>query len=254
MRQFWIRFGRGAAGLLLLCVIWELVARFDLVSALFFPRMTEILAEAWRMYASGDILPHLAYTLVNFTAGFLLALLVGLPLGLFLGWKPKALQYVDPIVSICLATPVIVLVPLVLVIFGIFWQSKVAITTWAVFFPVLISMIAGVQTTDSNLVKVARSFRASDMKIIRDIVLPGALPTLVGGIRLGLARGLIGVLAAEFFGSPRGLGYLAFNYSTTFQPSKMFVAILTMAVIGVMLTVGMQMVQRHYDAWRTDNL
>jgi len=248
-----VRLRRGAIGMAAAAVLWEIVARAGLLNALFFPSLVNVAAEGWAMYASGEILPHLGYTFANFTAGFVLGTAAGIPLGLLLGWHRRALDYVDPLISVALATPVIVLVPLVLVVFGIFWPSKVAITTWAVFFPVLISMIAGVQATDANLVKVARSFQATDFKIIRDVVLPGAVPNLVSGVRLGLARGLIGVLAAEFFGAPRGLGFLAFNYGTTFQPARMFVAIFTMAAVGVALTALMQVVQNRCDAWRVEH-
>jgi len=155
---------------------------------------------------------------------------------------------------VALATPVIVLVPLVIVIFGIFWESKVAISVWATFFPVLVATIAGVQGVDAGLVKVARSFQAGNLKIIRDVVIPGSVPALVSGLRLGMTKGLIGALAAEFFGSQRGLGFLAFTYGQAFQPAQMFVAVLTMAVIGVALTELIKTVQRRFDVWRPERM
>lgn len=243
----------GLIGLALFAVLWEIVARAGLLNSMFFAPISNIAVAAWDMYSSGFILIHLGYTLANFMAGFVIGTIAGIPLGLLLGWYRGVLKYVDPIISVALATPVIVLVPLVIVMFGIFWESKVAITVWAVFFPVLVSMIAGVQGADAGLIKVARSFQANDLKIIRDVVLPGAVPSLVGGLRLALARGLIAALAAEFFGSQRGLGFLAFSYSTTFQPARMFVAILTMAAAGVLLTEMIKVVQRRFDSWRPEH-
>lgn len=244
------RGARGVVGLTVLAVMWEIAGRMS--SGLFFAPFSEVVVAAARMYTSGFIFPHLLYTLGNFTLGLVLGIAAAVPLGLVLGWKRRWLEYADPIISIMLATPVIVLVPLVIAVFGIFWESKVAITFWSVFAPVLVSMIAGVQSVDNNLVRVARSFRASDYKIIRSVVLPGSVPTLVSGLRLGMARGLIGVLAAEFFGAPRGLGYLAFSYGSTFQPAPMLVAILTMAVLGILLTAAMHHLQNKADAWRLD--
>jgi len=247
-----IAFVRGASGLLACAVIWEIIGRSGLLSRLFFVPLSEVLIVGGDLYASGFIIPHLAYTFGNFALGFIIGITVGIPAGLAIGWNRRIFQYFDPIISVGLATPVIVLVPLLIAIFGIFWQSKVAITVWAVFFPILVSTIAGIQSVDAGLVKVARSFQASDIKIIANIVLPGAVPSLVSGVRLGLTRGLVGALAAEFFGSQKGLGYLAFNYSASFQTSKMFVAILTMALIGVILSELVKVSQNYFDAWRPE--
>ena len=243
---------RGAIGLLACALIWEIIGQSGLLSRLFFVPLSDVLVAGWDMYLSGFIFPHLGYTLGNFALGFMIGISLGVPAGLAIGWNRRLFQYFDPIISVGLATPVIVLVPLLIAIFGIFWQSKVAITVWAVFFPILVSTIAGIQSVDAGLVKVARSFQASDLKIIANIVLPGAVPSLVSGVRLGLTRGLVGALAAEFFGSQKGLGYLAFNFSASFQIAKMFVAILTMALIGVILSELIKVVQNHFDAWRPE--
>lgn len=242
----------GMLGLLAFALVWEVAARLELVHKLFLPPMTSILAAGWELYASGFIWPHIGYTLGNFTVGFVLGVVLGIPVGLAMGWRRRILYFLDPVVSIGLATPVIALVPLVIAVFGIFWQSKVAITTIAVFFPVLVGMLAGVQGADAGLIKVARSFQASDLKIMRDIILPGSVPSLVGGLRLGLARGLVGELAAEFFGAPQGLGAITFQFSAVFQADKMFVAILTMALIGVAITEVMKVMQDRADAWRPE--
>jgi ABC-type nitrate/sulfonate/bicarbonate transport system permease component len=245
-------FLRGAIGLIALGLLWEIVGQARVFSPLFFVPLSSIAVRAWQMYSSGFIFIHLGYTIGNFALGFLIGVTTGIPLGLLLGWKRRVLQYVDPIISVAMATPIIVLVPLVIVMFGIFWESKVAISAWAVFFPVVVATIAGIQSVDHGLVKVARSFQATETKIILNIVLPGAVPSLMSGLRLGMTKGLIGALAAEFFGSQRGLGYLAFNYSTTFEPDRMFVVILTMAAVGVFITEMLKMMQSRFDAWRPE--
>ena len=248
----WGAFLRGAAGLFTLAAIWEAVGRWGHMSKLFFVPISTVLVTGWDMYASGFILPHLGYTLGNFALGFVIGMALGVPAGLVIGWNRKIFQFFDPIISVGLATPIIVLVPLLIAAFGIFWQSKVAVTVWAVFFPILVSTIAGIQGVDTGLVKLARSFQATDFKIICNIVLPGAVPSLVSGVRLGMTRGLVGALAAEFFGSQRGLGYLAFNYASSFQTAKMFVAILTMAALGVLLSELIKVAQNYFDAWRPE--
>ena len=243
----------GLLGLLLFAGLWEVAARLKLVHELFLPPMTSIASAAWELYSTGFIWPHIGYTFGNFFLGLAIGIAFGIPLGLVMGWRRRMLYLLDPIISIGLATPVIALVPLVIAAFGIFWESKVAITAWAVFFPVLVGMLAGVQGADAGLIKVGRSFQAGDTKIMRDIVLPGAIPSLVGGLRLGVARGLVGELAAEFFGAPKGLGAITFQFSAVFQPAKMFVAILTMAALGVALTELMKVAQDRADAWRVGN-
>jgi ABC-type nitrate/sulfonate/bicarbonate transport system permease component len=250
----WGRVWRGAVGLIGFFLVWEVVGHSGLLNKLFFVPVSRILPAAWEMYASGFIFEHIGYTVGNFAVGFAIGVIMAVPFGLLLGWNRKLLEFFDPIISVALATPVIVLVPLVIVIFGIFWESKVAISVWSAFFPVLVATIAGVQGVDEGLVKVARSFQASNLKIIRDVVIPGAVPALVSGLRLGMTKGLIGALAAEFFGSQRGLGFLAFSYGTAFQPEKMFVAVLTMAVVGVALTEMIKSVQRRFDVWRPERM
>lgn len=245
---------RGAAGLIGFFVLWEIVGRAGLLNALFFVPISKIAPAAWDMYSSGFIFEHIGYTVGNFALGFAIGVTTAVPFGLLLGWNKRLLEFFDPLISVALATPVIVLVPLVIVIFGIFWESKVAISVWSAFFPVLVATIAGVQSVDASLVKVARSFQASNLKIIRDVVIPGSVPALVSGLRLGMTKGLIAALAAEFFGSQRGLGFLAFNYGTAFQPDRMFVAVLTMAVVGVTLTEMIKAVQRRFDVWRPEKM
>ncbi len=245
---------RGITGLLGFFLLWEVVGRLGLLNKLFFVPISKIVPVGWEMYASGFMFEHIGYTVGNFLLGFTIGVLAAIPFGLLLGWNKRLLEFFDPIISVALATPVIVLVPLVIIIFGIFWESKVAISIWAAFFPVLVATIAGVQSVDASLVKVARSFQASNLKIIRDIVLPGAVPALVSGLRLGMTKGLVAALAAEFFGSQRGLGFLAFSYGTAFQPDRMFVAVLTMAVIGVTLTELIKVLQRRFDVWRPEKM
>src|SRR2546427_730416 len=133
---------------------------------------------------------------------------------------------------------------------GIGVESKIAVIYLGAVFAILINTMAGVRSLDASLLRVARSFGAGDLHIFRTIALPGSVPFILTGLRLGTGHALIGVVVAEYVAAQHGLGRMMMIAGSTFQSSKVFVGLFLIAAAGLLLTYGLQRIERHFDAWR----
>ncbi len=133
---------------------------------------------------------------------------------------------------------------------GIGIESKIWIVFLGAFFAVLINTMAGVRSLDENLLRVARSFGASQLDVFRTIALPGSVPFILTGLRLATGHALIGIVVGEIVGAPHGIGRMMWIAGQTFQSSRMFVGLFFLAITGVILTYALQKLERHFDAWR----
>lgn len=203
-----------------------------------------------QMVASGELWDHLAASGLAFGLGGALAVLVGLPLGLAVGWYRRLGHAVEPFLSAYNATPQVVFVPLLILWTGTGMLTKVLIIAMVTFIPLAMSAIAAVRTTDARLLKVARSFGSSRWQMLRDVVLPTSVPFLLAGLRLGVGRGMVGVVVGEIYGSNAGIGYLINAAGAAFQTDRVFVGILVIAVVGLLLTGAIHLVERRVESWR----
>jgi len=167
-----------------------------------------------------------------------------------MGWYTRFQYALDPFVNFLYATPRIVLIPLFIIWFGIDWQSKVAVIFLGALFPQIINTMAGVRNTDAALLRVARSFGASEVLIFQRVVLPGAVPFILTGLRLGVGHALTGLVVAELVAARHGIGKLIQDYGVTFQTPKEFAAIIFIAGTGVLLTWLLQRVENRFQSWR----
>jgi ABC-type nitrate/sulfonate/bicarbonate transport system permease component len=245
----YINFFLGSSGLILFIISWEIAARL-VFDPLFLPPPSSVLVEAYQMFASGEIYPHIFVSLKNFGIGLLLSALIGISLGFVLGWYRFVRKMFDPLLSALYATPKIAIFPLIVLIFGIQDESKIVITFLACVFPILLNTMSGVMSTDIALVEMARSMGAQDVQIFRNIVIHSALRQIVTGIRLAIGRGLVFIIVAEMFASTSGLGHLTFSYGATFQTAKMFVPIVVISLIGIVTTFSLELIERHIEPWR----
>ena len=256
LKDFWYRRQRvflGVLGMALVLGAWEASADLKLVNPVFSSKPSAIAIEAKRYFFEGGGGFHAAQvSATEFIIGFTLALGAGLILGLAIGWW-RWLDYLfDPLINIGYAVPRIALVPLFVVWFGIGIQSKLAIVFLSAVFPILLNTITGVKTTDAGLLRVARSFKASNFQLFRTVVLPGALPQIVTGIRLGIGLGLVGMIVGELVSSTAGLGYTIETAGNNFQMSLMFVAVGVVSLAGVVLSQLLRIVERRLDRWRPE--
>jgi NitT/TauT family transport system permease protein len=240
----------GSLSMLIFLVLWEAVVRAGLVNPLFSSSPSRIVAAAVEMFADGSIWGHLRVSATEFFSGFALAIVVGVPLGILMGWYSRVNAVLEPFVSALYATPRIALLPLVVIWFGIGLASKVAIVFLGAIFPILVNTITGVRTIDADFIKVARSFGASDRQMFATVALPSSVPMLLTGLRLGLGHALVGIVVGEMYGATQGLGYLIAVAGARFQTDKVMVGIILIAGLGVALTELLRAIERRFERWR----
>jgi NitT/TauT family transport system permease protein len=240
----------GATAVVVFLVAWYLVAQARLVSKLFLPGPLDVIEAYGDLIKEGELAQGLAVSGQEFALGYGIAALLAIPLGLLLGWYAPVRYALDPFITFLYATPRIVLLPLLIIWFGIGVESKVAVVFLGAFFAMVINTTAGVRNLDAQLIKVARSFSASDLQLFRTIALPGSVPFSLTGLRLGIGHALIGVVVGELVAAQYGIGKMMAIAGATFQSSKVFAGLIIIASTGMLLTYILQRLERHFDAWR----
>jgi NitT/TauT family transport system permease protein len=147
------------------------------------------------------------------------------------------------------ATPMVALVPILVLWFGIYLKAKILVVFLFAVFPILINTYQGVRECDKNMLEVARSFRSSEWQMWKDVLLPFAVPYIAAGIRLAIGRGLVGMVIAEFYTTITGLGFMITRYANIFEMDKTFVPVIVLMVLGVSLTAGLKRLERRLAPW-----
>jgi ABC-type nitrate/sulfonate/bicarbonate transport system permease component len=243
----------GAASVLMLLIVWQAVAWARLVSPLFLPGPLDIVDAFVVLFAQGDIWNDLWVSGQEVVYGYALAVLMALPLGLLMGWYRRLYYALDPFISFFYSTPRVALLPLLILWLGIGIWSKIAVVFLGSFFPVVINTIAGVRNLDAGLIKTSRSFGATDAQIFRTLALPGSVPFILAGLRLGVGHALIGVVVGELVAAQAGVGLMMARAGATFQTAKVFAGLIIVAGTGIILTGILQRIEARFQAWRPQN-
>ena len=244
------RLVRGAAGIVVLAVLWEGAPRLGLVDPYFVSPLSEVAAAWWDLLVSGQLWTHLSASLMRSAAGFVLALGLAVPLGAAIAWCRPVRELVSPVLEVFRNTAALALLPVFVLILGIGEVSKVAIVVYACFFPILLNTISGVATVDQQLLRSARVLGLSPVTTFRKVVFPAALPTIFTGIRIAGAAAVLVLIAAEMIGATAGLGYLI-NYSQyNFLIPQMYAAILTTSAVGLAVNYSLVALERRLSRWR----
>lgn len=234
---------------ILFLLIWETTSRLSLIEPILISSPTRIVGSAVWLFAHG-FGEDIAISLLEFTIGYVLAVLIAIPLGLAMGWYPRFNAIIDPFAQALNATPRVALVPIIIIWLGIGLSSKVAVVFLGAFFPILLGAVSGVRATDELLLKCGRSFGATDHQIFRTIVLPSSVPWLITGMRVGVGRAVVGVVVAELIAATAGIGHMMAVAGATFQTDKVFVGILLLAGFGALTSSILQRIERRFQAWK----
>ncbi len=186
-------------------IVWQIVGPF--INPIFFTYPTKIAAAFYTTTVSGELPYFLGQSLEVMVYGLSIAVMVGIPLGIAMArirWLDWAL---DLPINALYAMPLVAVVPLLVLWFGIYLKAKIIVVFLFAVFPVLINTYQGVRECDKNMLEVARSFRSSEWRVWRDVLLPFAVPYIIAGVRLAIGRGLIGMIIAEFYTTISGLGF-----------------------------------------------
>jgi NitT/TauT family transport system permease protein len=231
-------------------VLWEIAGRTFLNNPLFFAPLSAVIQKMGELWAKGSLQLDIATSFEEFFIGFVCASIVGIGIGVLMASSKAICQFIDPWVSMLYATPFVALAPLLTLWLGIGLVSHIAVVFIVVVFPVLINAHAGLAASDRDLIEVATSYGADGIQIFTKIRFPGALPFIVAGLRQGVARGLVGVVVAELFGSSAGLGYLILVSGQQFDAAGLLVGILLFALAGIAAVEGIKLIERRIAPWR----
>src|SRR6478736_7969311 len=235
----------------LILIVWEIVGPF--ISPIFFAYPSQIAVAFYETTVSGELPYFLGQSLQVMFYGLVIAIAVGIPLGVAMArlrWLDWAL---DLPINALYATPLVAVVPLLVLWFGIYLKAKIIVVFLFAIFPVLINTYQGVRECDKNMLEVAQSFRSNEWNTWRDVLLPFAVPYIFAGTRLAIGRGLIGMIIAEFYTTISGLGFMITRYANVFEMDKTFVPVIVLMVLGVSLTSLLKWVGRRIAPWSSAN-
>jgi NitT/TauT family transport system permease protein len=232
--------------------LWELISRCLVANSLFLAAPSQIAVAIYNLALSGKLSHDVGVSSMEFALGYVIACLIGIALGLAMAGSATMKQALQPWVSGIYATPTIALAPLFILWFGIGIWSKVLVVITLVLFPVAINTEAGLRTTSERLIEMLRSFGASRRQIFVKVALPSAVPFILAGLKLGIGRGLIGVVVAELFGSRAGLGNLISQSADAFNMPDLFAGVVVLAFAGIVMTAGFGWLEQRLVPWTRD--
>jgi NitT/TauT family transport system permease protein len=235
------------ASLIVVLAAWQWFGA-DINPALF-TTPSAVARAAVSMIASGELWTYLWPSLIVLVIGLILASLVGIAVGLLLARYWVIDVAFGVYVTFLYSIPTVALVPLIVLWAGYETTAKVIILFLFAFFPMAINTYQGVKNVDPRLIEVGRSFRCSEWQLWANIVLPGALPFILTGLRLAVGRGLIGMVLADLYTAVSGIGYLIVRAAGTYQVDKMFVPIVTLGILGVVLTALLRVMEINLAPW-----
>lgn len=237
---------------LILLALWEVAARNGVIDARFFPAPSVIAKKGVDLAASGELWTHLSASLQRLWWGTLLggipALLLGITMGLY---RPLRVA-IDPLIAATYPIPKSAILPLILLIFGLGEASKIVMVALGVFFPVVINTLAGVLQIDKIYLDVGKNFRASRWQTFTTIALPGAMPSIMAGIKLGVGMGLILIAIAEMVGAKTGIGFMIWDAWQVLSVEIMYVGLVVIALLGFLITLLLNEVELLVLPWRRD--
>jgi len=243
----------GGGVLFVFLLSWELLSLSGAVNPQFTSSPSRIIEKGIELIASGELQTHTLASSQIFIIGYLLAVLVGVPIGILLGWYKRLNQAFGPIIASLYTTPRLALMPLFIIWLGLGNTSKIALVFLSAVFPIIINLVMGMRSIDGNLVKVAKSYNANQWQIFRTIAMPMSVPFLITALQLATGRALLGVVGAEIFGSQAGLGYMIMYAGATFQTDKVFVGVVIIATIGIAMDRFLFYLSKRFDEWRGNN-
>jgi NitT/TauT family transport system permease protein len=229
-------------------VLWWAAARA--APAGLFASPLAVAEAGWRMLASGDLVPALGQSLAIYLTGTGAAVAVGIALGALMGMVRPVGQMLDIYVHGLAATPRVAFIPLIIVLLGLGFEAKILVVFLGAVMPVILNAYAGVRSADPDLVEMARATGAGRGRVLAHVVLPGALPFLLAGVRIGATIGLINTVVAELYTAVTGLGGLLAIYGSRFQMAEYLAVVVVLAAIGVTMTEGLRLAERRLLRWR----
>lgn len=235
---------------LLLIALWEGLCRASIISPTLLPAPLEVLSAAVRTTQSGEFVTHLGVSALRALAGLLIGAAIGLVLGLATGLSRTLQLALDGPIQMLRAVPALALVPLVILWFGLGETAKLFIVAVTVVFPVYLNTFHGVRSVDPHIIEMAQVYDVRGFALYREIILPGALPSILVGLRFALGLAWLVLIVAETIGASSGLGYMAMNAREFMQMDVLVLTIVTWAVLGKLADVLARALEKRLLPWQ----
>ena len=246
-RYFRILWGTvGIGGCLLL---WQIGSSLQIFDPLFVSSPLDVLRTGIAIVPSAEFINHLLATAQCLFTGLAGALVLGVLVGLPIGWLPRLHATFEPVIAAIYGVPYIAFLPVIIMWTGIGMTSRVIIVLWSAVFPMIINSIQGARQVDEDYLRVGRSFSANNLQMFFTITLPSAVPYILAGLRTSIGRAIVGVVVAEFFMSSKGLGYFINLKANALEMAPAFVAIVLLALIGIALVSLVTYIENRYCNW-----
>jgi ABC-type nitrate/sulfonate/bicarbonate transport system permease component len=246
------RFVIGASSVALFLVVWQLVGSTNLIRSDLISYPSEVVTTFVRMAASGELGRNAAVSIGEFVQGYVPAAIVGIAAGVVLALVRPVRLFFDPVLIAIYTAPAIAFIPILVVWFGVGAQSKVVIVFLSALFPVLINTRTGVAEVAEPWLRAVRAFGANPLQVVQKAILPGSLPAIMAGLRLGLGRSIVGLIAAEMYVSLAGIGRLIQVYSSAARAPEIIVLVAVIASFGFACVTLVRALETRLGPWTSD--
>lgn len=241
-----------------LLAFWLLGSRHGLIDAQLFPGPDQFWAAAKQLllgegFADGRAHEHILQSVKLILMGFFAATIVGVPLGLWMGWSRRVEALVNPIFLLIRPIPALAWIPLAIVWLGLEDAAKVMILWFAAFVPSVINSFTGVRSIDRSIIEASQVFGVRGWSLVKDVIVPGALPSIFTGLRLSLQGCLTALVAAELLGALLGMGKVLYQAGLDIYPAMILAGMVVVAVVGFGLTAVLDWIEKRSMPWRTEH-
>jgi len=244
---------KNTIAILIFLALWEICAQLKIIiNPLFLPPFSTILKTLAEITVSGELWKHASISLRRALIGYASGVVVAVPLGLTIGWFKKFGDILNPLLQVFRNLPVLALLPVFIMFFGIGEFSKIFVIFWGVLWSILLNTISGVRSVDPQLVRASRSMGTGSVRLFSTVVLPASLPHIFTGMRISATTSVLILIAAEMLGASRGLGYALTFYQANMKFPQVYSYIIVMAVIGVVLNFVLEHVEKRSFRWRDE--
>ena len=241
----------GFASVAAVILIWQIALTFFIPLNPFFFTKPSLIAVAFKeQVIDGALWGDLAVSSRAFLWGWSFAVILGIPIGAFMGWRRRAEYALDPFLTALYASPLVALAPLIIVVFGVGLFAKSVLVFMLSIFPFIFNTFAGVKSTDRLLINVVRSFGGRETDLYIKVIFPSTLPYIVAGARIAIGRGLVGIIVGEFYAASEGIGFAISRFGDTYRLPEMFAGIFVLMIVAVVLTEGMRKFEAVIAPWR----
>lgn len=243
----------GIASFAAILLAWEFVVRLGWVNPFFVSQPSAVAAALSRTARSGELGHNVAVSLREFVIGYGLSLVLGILAGALAG-RFRTVEYaLDPFLWFIYSAPLIAFYPIFVLWFGLGGPTVIALAFLLSFPQIAASTLNGFQNVNAGLIRAARSFGAGERDLLWKVVLPGSVPMVIAGLRLGIGRALMGVVVGELFGSTAGLGYSISYYGGLLKTTDLIASLVVIVVLGVLCTQALSALEARFDSWRVDD-